>query len=287
MDTPLDLETMFRIEAASISAALYKARLVHPRNIRACGNIVEQSVRDFIKDKIPTIYHIGQGHIIDQNHMISPQIDVLITDSLRQPTILKTSDSTEYYCAESVYAFGEVKSTYRKRQNHIEKFCETIKHIKSNIHRKEEKNTAYPKLNRDSYIQHLNLASPNPILNPLFTFMFFVDGGDFRFDHFKATISSYESKYHPNMVVFLNKGIVINGVLNDAGLEINLYPENELPNSKWYYSNIGDADELSGVNLTAMYFYLLTHLRNCHLSQPDYLGYFQSILPFYKSRLQE
>src|SRR5262249_12463376 len=42
---------------------------------------VNDAARRVIRNKIPTSYHVGHGHIVDTNLTTSPQIDALITDS--------------------------------------------------------------------------------------------------------------------------------------------------------------------------------------------------------------
>jgi len=287
MARDIDLKVLFQQEAAKIMADLKSSKMIHPTNIRACGNIVEQSVRSFIEDKLPLRFHVGQGHIIDEDHKVSPQIDVLITDSTSLPIMLKTTDSTDYYPIESIYGFGEIKSTYRKSSKQIKKFCDTIKYIKSDMHRNEEENTAYKgQLKNDTLLSHLNLGCPNRTLNPLFSFLIFVDGKDFRFDHFKDYVGQYESQHLPNIIILLNKGVVIKTIAQDSEIVLDLYPEYDTVDSSWSFNNLGGNDEFAGINLTILYFYLLMHLKDCHLSAPNYLKYFQNIMPFSKSRLE-
>jgi hypothetical protein len=286
MPKKLNIESFFIQEAEKIINDRKQALNIHKTNIRASGNIVETSVRSFIKDRIPNRFHVGQGHMIDQNHKVSPQLDVLITDVSSLPILLKTNESTDYYPIESVYAFGEIKSTYYKSKKYIEKFCETIKMIKSDMHRVEEKNTAYNGLNNDTLIHHLGVPSPTCIFNPLFTFMVFVDVGDFEAQHFANVIAGYDSRFLPNLVIFVSGGVLIKVISSDKGMGLDFYPEYSKESSEWVFSNLRGDDNFSGINLTVLYFSLLMHLKDCHLGEPDYFKYFQSIMPFSKSRLQ-
>lgn len=283
----LRLRPFFIQEAAKIVSERKRALEIHPSNIRASGNIVEQAVREFVYDRLPGNFHVGQGHIIDQHRKVSPQLDILVTDVSSLPILLKTHESTDYYPIESVYGFGEIKSTYRKRSKQIKKFCDTIREIRSSMYRIEDRNTAYNGITGDTYLHHMGLGSPNPTLNPLFSFMFFVDGGDFKFEDFKCLLSEYESKHLPNLIILLNKGVVVKGIMRDTGMGIDLYPEYEKQDSKWYFSNLSGSDEFTGINLTVLYFCLLMHLKDCHLRCPDYFKYFSDVVLFSKSRLQE
>lgn len=285
LEKTINLKDIFQQSANKIIADRDRAGTLHPSNIRACGNEIENSVRNFLEDRIPSKYHIGQGHIINSSHYISPQLDVMITDSTTLPILLKTSDCTEYNPIESVYAIGEVKSTYKNSNGYIESFCDTIKTIKCNLGRISIENTAYNGLKNKTLLEHTVISCPNPTLNPLFSFMLFVDAGNFKWEHMNTILGKYDSTYLPNLIVLLNQGCVFKGHLNDGKLNLDYYPEYGDGHSVWIYSGVEGTQDNAGTNLALLYHNLLVHLASCSLEAPNYMSYFSDLLEFKKSNI--
>ena len=121
------------------------------------------------------------------------------------------------------YAFGEVKSTYRHAEEPIQKFSSSIQRIKNGLIRPDLLNTAYGgEIKDDTLLFDMVNASPNRIQNPLFTFMVFVDQGDFDCGKMKEFFEVTEDVYLPNIVVFLNAGVVIAAELTEKEFSIRL-----------------------------------------------------------------
>lgn len=277
----IDLMGFFQQDAQIIIQARDKALKLHPTNLRSCGNEVEQSLRNFLSARIPDKYRIGQGHIIDSNHLVSPQIDILITESSTLPILIKTADSTEYYPCESIYAIGEVKTTYSKRGKPIEKFCDMFHSIKTEMKRETVINTAFGgELSGDTLLNHTFLGCPNKTLNPLYSFIVFVNTGDFKWDTFKSIVEKFDNEYLPNLIVFLDSGIVFNGSMIDGKLNLYRYPEYLETKSNWMFTTSSDLSIASGVHLTFLYYDLLSHLSSCYLEHPNYMSYFRDYFRF-------
>lgn len=285
MPKTLDITSFFEQEAINIINEREKALKVHSTNIRACGNMIETSVRNFVNDRLPTRFHVGQGHLIDCRFMVSPQLDILITDVSSLPILLKTNELTDYYPIESVYAFGEVKSSYRNANRQITKFCDVIKDIKNEMYRKVEENTAFAGLNDNTYIRHLGVGSLAPVFNPFFSFMVFVDIGDFRVEHFSKILQSIEEKYLPNIILFINGGVLFKSKIEEQRVSFDYHPEYSSEHSRWTFYENRETDNHLGFNLMFLYFYLLKHLQGSHLSPPDYFEYFGNKMRFQKSKL--
>lgn len=285
MSKTLDITSFFEQEAINLINERKKALKVHPTNIRACGNMIEKSVRDFVKERLPTRFHVGQGHLIDRRFTVSPQLDILITDVSSLPILLKTNELTDYYPIESVYAFGEVKSSYRNTSRQIAKFCDTIEEIKNEMYRDIEENTAFAGLKDNTYLHHLGVNSLAPVFNPFFSFMVFVDIGDFRVEHFSKILQSFEEKYLPNIILFLNGGVLFKSNIKEQGVSFDYHPEFSGEHSHWTFYENRETDNHLGLNLMILYFYLLMYLQGSHLRPPDYFEYFGNKMRFQKSRL--
>src|SRR5215510_12900431 len=129
-DLKFELEKCFKLDAADIIAAREKAFLIHhTKDIDTAGNEIEHAVRRTLRSKLPERYYTGQGHIVDSRLNFSSQLDVVIADNKGAPILFKAEDGTEYYPYESVYAIGEVKSTYYKSKKYIHEFSKSIDSI--------------------------------------------------------------------------------------------------------------------------------------------------------------
>lgn len=272
--TDIDFLQSFKSDADSIRIAREKAQSYHKSNIRAAGNEVEEVFRHFIKSRIPGRYRIGQGHLINTDHKVTPQIDLLITDNHSLPVMIEASDHTEYFSCESVYVIGEVKSTYYSKDKPFDKFCDTIRIVKDEMGRFTVPNTCINgQASRKSAIIHMLYSSPNDTINPLLSIMFFANKGDFQKIHFQDIIATYEAAYLPNLIVILDYGFIFQTQMIDKGMAFNIYPEYNKDNVKWILFELDNDDSNSGLAMVFLYYYLVAHLTHCHLNTPDYYSY--------------
>ena len=77
----LDILGIFMADADDIMKARQDAIRVHRSDIRAAGNEVEITVRDYFKRMLPQKYYVTNGHLIDVNGEVSPQLDLIISDN--------------------------------------------------------------------------------------------------------------------------------------------------------------------------------------------------------------
>lgn len=279
----LNLSNIFRSEASSLAEARARCRDIHGTDdIRAAGNEVEEAVRSFFRRMLPVKYYVGHGHIVDSSGNVSPQIDIIISDSQTIPSLMKTRDDTEYFPYEAVYAIGEVKSTYYGSRGYIESLSNTIRAIRETLSRDEIPNTAYGGvLTGETNVRDMILHRHNQILNYLFSFALFVDCGDFTSESVYMLYQSRTLNVLPNVSVMLNKGVLLRGRKEDGRFLFNRYPEHsEDKDEAWYLSPLpGDGSgSPEGNHLGFLYFCLLNHLNGSLLEPPRLSGYLSKMM---------
>jgi hypothetical protein len=281
----LEFEKVLRADAAEIISAHEKAQIIHRgRNIDAAGDEVEVATRRVIRRKLPNSYYVGHGHIVDAQLNQSPQVDVVIADNSEAPILFATENGTEYFPYESVYAIGEVKSTYYRSRNDVEAFVNTVARIKSQLNREPTPPT-YMGSGINMNFLHARLSANVPYRNPLFNFTILVKGGnEFRPDDLVELYASRPVKELPNIVCFLDRGVLVYGQIatGDGGQEFTLSPVPEWvpdpePNSeeryRWVFNEFDPAVSFGNLYLT-----LLIHLSRSQLYSPDLMKYLHSFL---------
>lgn len=289
MKKKLDIPAIFKSDADDIVKAREKAiQQVHGTDIRAAGNEVEVSVRDYFKRMLPPRYYVTHGHLIDINGEVSSQLDIIISDNFNIPSLMTTRDGTEYIPIDSVYAIGEIKSTFYKSQNYIQSFSDVLKDIKTRLYHEEIPNTAIDGIKDDSLLRDMVLGKSNKVLNKIFSFMLFVDHGDFTFEDVASYYVECSKEFLPNLSVLLNSGVIIYGTMNDKGFGFHRYPDLEQDtNADWFFSPFLGTENGSteGNHLGYLYYNLLEHLSNSYLEPPSF-GKFVNQLKGRKSLLK-
>jgi hypothetical protein len=277
MKKKLDIPAIFKSDANDFLKAREKAIQIHGTDIRAAGDEVEISVRAYFKRMLPPRYYVTHGHLIDMNGEVSPQLDIIIADNFNIPSLMTTKDGTEYIPIDSVYAVGEVKSTYYKSEKYIESFSGVISDIKNRLFRKEIPNTIVDGIRPDSLLRDVTLAKSNRVLNRIFSFMIFVNGGDFTFEDVAPFYVSQPKDLLPNISVLLNLGTIVYGIINENSFGINRYPEEEKDvNADWLFSPLLLENEMSSIegnHLSYLYYNLLEHLSNSYLEPPSFKNF--------------
>ena len=282
----LKLAKVFAAEAKELLKARASARLVHSSDIRAAGNEIEEAVRGYLKRMLPPRYYVTHGHLIDAEHIVSPQLDVIIADNFSLPSLLTTKDGTEYVPVTSVMAIGEVKSTYYHGKNYYEHFLDVLTKI-SNMHRPLVENTAYGGFSPSTTIRDMTLGSTNRYLNNLFSFLLCIDGGNFDFEKTRSLLTSTSADQLPSIAVFLNQGIVGYSKRTQPGT-FNKYPNQvDSKDYDWIYVETVAPEEgsVEGANLALLYGQLVSHLSNSHLDPPNAYKYIADTVKFLKSSL--
>ena len=288
MANTLNLAGIFESDAEALRRAREEAIRLHPTDIRAAGNEVEQAVRDYLKRMLPPRYYVTNGHLIDTEGCVSPQLDVIIADNFSIPSLLTTKDCTEYVPITSVFAIGEVKSTYHNSKRYYDKFHNVLSLISSELTRPLVENTVYGGLKPSTNMRDLYFGSPNKYLNNLYSFLLCIDGGDFDFENIKKLLTLANPELLPNMAVFLNAGIVAYAKRNDMSLEFHKYPI-EVKNDEydWCFMQGVKAEEGSseGTHLATLYDQLISHLSTSHLESPNAYRYTAKMSLFRRSSL--
>ncbi len=244
------------------------------KDIRAGGNEVEIPLRDVLAARLPEICHVGQGHVVDANLAQSPQCDVIITSGGNTPILFRGADDTTYYPYEAVLAVGEVKSTYHRAENYIEKFSRTLRYLRDEMVGPDYKVTDYGKINHvTAFIE---------FRDPLFSFMFFVDSGDFEIEQVAALYRGTSWRGLPRLVCFLDKGVIVGSSALNPGTSRIPIPKghptyaqieqismpgggrapcaDDIPND-WLWQEIpGDPDERRVATFALFYELLLSNL---------------------------
>ena len=286
MVTQLNLAKVFASEAKALTEAREKALILHKSDIRAAGNEVEMTVRTFLGRMLPPRYYVTHGHLIDAEHRVSPQLDVIVADNFSLPSLITTEDGTEYVPATSVLAVGEVKSTYYGAKKYYKDFHEKLVAI-SQMHRPLVENSIYEGIGPSSNLRDITLASRNKYLNNLYSFLICVNGGDFDFEKVRSLLTSADVNQLPNVAVFLNKGIVAYGNHRNLG-SFHKYP-NEIKDSgfNWCFMEtiVPEDGSVEGTNLSLLYGQLVSHLAGSHLEPPNFYHYMGNNWIFRKSSL--
>jgi hypothetical protein len=285
----LDIPSIFKSDADRIINCREDAVRIHGTNIRAAGNEVEIFIRDYFHRILPPRYYVTQGHLIDIFGNTSSQLDVIVSDNFNLPSLQTTKDGTQYIPIDSVYSVGEIKSTYYKSKKPIEAMSKVIKDIRDNLHHMEILNTAYGGVKDDALIRDIALAKENRILNRIFFFSIFVDGGDFKFEDVASLFSKRNVKYLPNVVVILNKGLILRASFSDETFNINRYPEDPKGGEEdWYYCPFPAKENgsLEGNHLGFLYYVLVEHFANSYLEPPSLKYYLMKLMMGRKSLLK-
>jgi hypothetical protein len=263
-----DITSFFQLDATGIVTARDTSILVHRSgDIKAAGNIVEEAVRNMLHRRLPKAYHVGHGHLVDIRLKTSPQIDLIIADAVHVPILFRAEDGTEYFPYESVYAIGEVKSSYSRSstRGQIETFSRTIATIKSGLSR-EDNST-----------------------NPLFSFMVFVTAGDFSGKDIAEFYDSRSTDDLPHVLCFLDWGVVTYAIVTPSRTDPQAVPNLDLIHPYFDRDKEGRAGSYKSyiflkygmedrqrlaASFSMLYFSLLRHLTRSTLTRPDIPSYF-------------
>ncbi|HEY9681881.1 MAG TPA: DUF6602 domain-containing protein [Oculatellaceae cyanobacterium] len=285
----LQLRELFEADADDIFAARKRGKVVRgTNNIAQSGEDVEYAVRQVLTSRLPSAYNVGHGHVVDRTLKTCGQFDVIVSDKFANPLLFSTKGNSDYLPIESVYAVGEIKSLYDKQKKPFEKFS---KHLEE-LH----------ELNRPDVDQNFYLvggkgrgiilpgetSDRRPRKNPLFSFMFFVESGQFKLSDIKALYESTPIRYLPNVVCFLDLGIIAYGQYTSKNYaKTNHF--HATPEFCETYDNRGQqfsrrtfhkitGDKKNGAHLGWLYHMLAHHLYYSTLQPVEPMLYANSIL---------
>lgn len=202
-----EINKVYKEEAAQLVAARSRSRVIHSSgDIDASGDEIELPFRSFLRRKLPSQYYVSQGLIVDKELNVSPQLDVIVADNNATPILLKGQNGMEYFPYESVYLIGEIKSTYVKNKHHISAFSGKHQSIKANLQRDLTPPTYLG--NGIKLGEGLTTGVNVPYRNSLFSFMLFVDSGDFDQRNLRSEYSKCSDEYLPNIVCFADGKVI-------------------------------------------------------------------------------
>lgn len=284
-----DIAAMFKMDAEKIQQSRSTAKIIHNSwDIKASWNEIENIFREFLRKRMPKNYYVGNGHVIDTNKKVSPQFDILISDNTRIPTLFTTDDGTDYFPAEWTYVIGEVKSTYSHNEKPIEKFCESMRLIKDQMNRPLRKNTAYNwEIQDDTLLEDMLESSNMKYLNPIYSFMFFLDSSNFDTKYFSEAMKKYDNIYMPNQIFFLDKWVILYCNI-DQWLSFETYPEfaNSSQNFSWQMTWFEWwKSTLWGNILSFLYYNIIHHLNRIKVESVNFMPYFQEMFIGQKSKI--
>jgi hypothetical protein len=248
---------------------------------------------------LPNRFHVTHGHLIDQNKVVSPQIDMIIADNTSMPSLMTLGNDTVYIPIDSVYAIAEIKSTYYKSKKPIIKFSDTLKYIREEMYRPLIENTAYEMLTLGkgfkghTTFRDMVLSKPHKYLNPLFSFMLFVNSGKAKIEDIVSIFSKTADENLPCMTVMLNSTLVAYGkeVEEKKGIGFSKYPFlNQSMGYTWRIFSLAgksDSESTEGNHLCAIYYFLLNHLNESFLEPPVLKPYFVDMMMGGKSTMIE
>jgi hypothetical protein len=252
----LPLIGVYQLDVEQLNTQRAQAKLIHGSgDTRAAGDQVEQPVRKIVTSRLPRRCRITHGHVIDVSEMVSPQVDIIISDGIRSGHLFQAEDGTEYVPYESVYAIGEVKTTYYKSKKYIQAFSASIANIK--------------KMRRTPTGR-----------NPLFGFIFFVDSNDFQVADIEEFYTQSRIEDLPNVVCFLDRGVIFHGAFLRDGegrpivTQYHLYPKLDAKagvENYWTYLNWGLDNHAQ--NLMFLHVILSQHIDSCDLEAPNLAHY--------------
>lgn len=282
--TKLEMHDFYRhdLEKIMMASRLASAIQRDEKDIRASGDEVEMAVRDFYKDKLAPKYHVSSGHVVDKEFNVSQQLDVVISDALKNPVFDSHADGSELLYYDSLYAYGEVKKTYYEK-NILSRFSENVERFKTNMKRDIIDPNMLECSNDMLMIKHplVNHAQRNL----LFTFLFIVNSKGLDFDRIKEELNAIDNAILPNMIVILDVGIYLNVKKSTIQIGrhpvINLYPELSGDDQEWRILSFDDSTAV----LTYSYLLLQEHLRNTIVKAPDFMDYTDYIFNTYKSNI--
>jgi len=212
--------------------------------------------------------------------MLALSYDVIIADSNATPILYEGENRTQYFPYESVYAIGEIKSSYYKTSKQPQKFSENVDRLLTNFYREDVPN---------NYIGHgitlgdgLSSGIHVDKQNEIFSFMVFGSLNDFDEEDMAKQLHSLDGE-HPNIMCFLDGSVVTKAHLESTSQGFNLGPlalaakEKRVPDLHKVSIKFTN-EQASASSLTVLMLSLFQHLSRTMLKEPPFGAYVESIL---------
>ncbi len=276
------IENIYKQEVERIKSARNSSKIIHNTgDIDASGDELEIPIRKFLKKRLPQKFYIGHGHIVDKNLSVSPQFDIIIADSTTTQILYDSENGTEYFPYESVYAIGEIKSTYYKSKKYLENFVNAINQVMNGMAR-ESVPLSYVG-NGVSLGDNLSINRKGERQNDLFHFVIIGDSNDMDKGSLKSEFTNVNKELIPNIICCLDGKIIVRSKLEFIKNGINLGPiaiksyEKKDPKSGLvsFKFNKEDCDAHA---LILLMLSLYEHLTSTQLYPPPFQSYIQDVL---------
>jgi hypothetical protein len=278
----LDVLGFFQADAADLIAARTRSQIIHRGgNIRSAGDEVETSVRGFFKRRLPSSYSVHHGHFLDKSLNLSRQCDIIIANKSNFPVLFRGEDGLEYLPYESVYAYGEVKSSLENK--HLDEFISHQEHVLTKLSREDVP---------DGYIDSIRQEGDHLVYEPwsergdLFRFLVGVTSDSFDVDRALRTLCSANPKFAPNMICLIDQGMISSAraIMPEGGVVTEfIHPQKKRPTENlgeidgWVFSK-PENDYKEGATLFYAYTRILEHLKNNVLQQTNYIEYMENFV---------
>jgi hypothetical protein len=279
-----ELSKVLQEEAAQFAEARRRSKVIHSSgDIDASGDEIEIPFRSFLKRKLPFQYYVGHGHVVDSDLRVSTQLDVIVSDNNATPVLFVGQNGTKYYPYESVYLFGEVKSTYVASKNYIRSFSEKRQVVTSALQRDQTPPSYLG--NGISLGAGLTAGVTVTHRNPIFSFMFFVDSGDLNVASLIPEYSTIASELLPNIVCFADGKVIVkaevvdrDGALEIGNIESNSHRIASRDDVYWVLYELTSQELRGGQALAILVLSIFEHLQNCVLMNPPIAKYMNHTL---------
>ena len=280
----LELTKVYQEAASQILKARDRSKVIHKSgNIRASGDEIERPFRELIRRKLPSKYYVGQGHIVDKNLSISPQLDIIVADNSATPILFSSEDGTEFFPYESVYLFGEVKSSYLSAKKYLSSFADTSAAI---VNRMVREHTPRNYIGNRIYLgKGLHAEREEPYLNPMFSFLVFADSGDVAIGDLIEPYTLIPDVLLPNLVCFLDGKLIVKASVLKTGAGIALGAMDAQTHHiitrddiYWILLEFNSEQYKSGHALAVLVLMIMEHLSRCLLLEPPMKSYMDNIL---------
>jgi hypothetical protein len=284
-----EINKVYQEEAAQLTEARNRSKVIHGSgDIDASGDEIEVPFRNFLRRKLPFQYYLSQGHIVDQELRVSPQLDVIVADNNATPILFKGQNGTEYFPYESVYLIGEIKSTYVKSKHYISAFSSKYQGIKATLQRDPTPPTYLG--NGINLGEGLSTGVKVPYRNPLFAFMLFVDSGDVDEKDLLSEYSKYSDEFLPNIVCFADGRILAKAEMMEregafvvGPMDTGAHRIISRDDIHWFMYNLTDKECKGGQALALLMLSIFEHLQSTVLMNPPINKYLNHILQSTKS----
>jgi hypothetical protein len=214
---------------------------------------------------------------------VSPQFDVIIADNNATPILFEAENGCQYFPWESVYAVGEIKSTYIKNKRHISAFATSIETLKTGL--KREPTPPNYLGNGITLGKHFTTDESRPYRNPLFPFIVFFDSGDAKRVDLCREYCTNKDDNLPATAVFLDGKVIVkaellpaNGKTRMGNVHLDPIDIVNRPDIHWMHVNYRSASEKGAQALVILMLALSNHLNRCVLMTPRINVYLNTVL---------